>query len=292
MNSDDKQKENILIIDNIDRIDPEHIFRILNIFSSHMLFSQDRVKINKFFFDKVIVVCDINNIRNIYKNKYGPDVDFSGYIDKFYSTSIFNIQNYSQLRKVCQKQLRTLKINLGDTHQHTLNDLPFDFGIFHLITTLVYQNKLSLRQLLNYCNKIVTVPDVNISTRIAIETPLAEMLILSEMVGGYQILSDILMHLIESKAQSSNYEDHFALLLYYVSWDIHKWATKSDSFHCIINEVRCQVLFHFNNSQPSKVFINHLDETSQLVTHQIDVRDYYQLYLKILREFHVQKWIE
>ena len=84
--------ENVLLIDNLDRIDPEHIFRILNVFSSQMDYSIDGTNTNKFFFDKVIIVCDINNIRNIYRNKYGADVDFTGYIDKFFSVDIFHLQ--------------------------------------------------------------------------------------------------------------------------------------------------------------------------------------------------------
>ena len=73
-------KKIILVIDDLDRLDPEHIFRLFNIFSSHF----DASDKNKFDFDKVIFVCDIENIEQIYQHKYGVNVDFSGYIDKFY----------------------------------------------------------------------------------------------------------------------------------------------------------------------------------------------------------------
>ncbi|MFT3681332.1 MAG: P-loop NTPase fold protein [Ferruginibacter sp.] len=75
-------KKSVLLIDDLDRLDPEHIFRILNIFSSHN-------ENNKFGFDKIIIVCDIHNIEHIYKHKYGPHSDFEGYIEKFYSLSPF-----------------------------------------------------------------------------------------------------------------------------------------------------------------------------------------------------------
>lgn len=84
------EKKNVLIIDDLDRIDPEHIFRILNILSAHNNhFGQE----NKFSFDHVIIVCDIDNIRNIFYHKYGEKVDFEGYIDKFFSTQFFFFNN-------------------------------------------------------------------------------------------------------------------------------------------------------------------------------------------------------
>lgn len=82
----DSKQETILIIDDLDRIDPEHIFRILNVFAAHFDLHSGE---NKFGFDKVMVVCDIENIRNIFKAKYGVDTDFNGYIDKFYSHKVF-----------------------------------------------------------------------------------------------------------------------------------------------------------------------------------------------------------
>jgi len=53
-------KKSVLIIDDLDRIDPEHIFRILNVFSAHFDITEDGK--NKFDFDKIILVCDIQNI--------------------------------------------------------------------------------------------------------------------------------------------------------------------------------------------------------------------------------------
>jgi len=85
-------KQSILIIDDLDRIDPEHIFRIINIFSAHRDYNTREHKLG---FDKVILVCDIENIRKIYAHRYGADVDFNGYISKFLSKElyIFNIKD-------------------------------------------------------------------------------------------------------------------------------------------------------------------------------------------------------
>lgn len=81
----------VLIIDDLDRIDPEHIFRLFNVFSAHFDYTNELE--NKFDLHRIIFVCDINNIRSIFQNKYGISTDFNGYIDKFYSTKIFNYNN-------------------------------------------------------------------------------------------------------------------------------------------------------------------------------------------------------
>lgn len=87
----------VLLIEDLDRIDPAHIFRILNIFSAHfdrynasyteVIKTQGR---NKFNLDKVITVCHYDNIKTIYSHLYGINTDFNGYIDKFSSASPFS----------------------------------------------------------------------------------------------------------------------------------------------------------------------------------------------------------
>lgn len=91
-------KKVVLLIEDLDRIDPAHIFRILNVFSAHFdrynetwIESKHKevVYANKFKFDKVITVCHYENIKNIYHHCYGKNTDFNGYIGKFSTTSPF-----------------------------------------------------------------------------------------------------------------------------------------------------------------------------------------------------------
>ena len=83
------KKDVVLVIDDLDRVDPEHVFRILNVISAHRDFQIDNKGSNKFGFDKIILCCDIRNIRSIYSARFGNSSDFSGYMDKFYDHSIF-----------------------------------------------------------------------------------------------------------------------------------------------------------------------------------------------------------
>ena len=88
-------KETVLIIDDLDRVDPEHTFRILNVISAHYdtLYNAPIYENNKFGFDKIILVCDLQNIRYTFEHRYGSKVNFTGYISKFYSTSPFQYDN-------------------------------------------------------------------------------------------------------------------------------------------------------------------------------------------------------
>ena len=104
LNDPNKPLKRVLIIDDLDRLDPEHIFRLFNVFSAHFdhvnyYSNEEGVKDNKFGFDKIIFVCDIENIRKIFAHKYGGGVDFSGYIDKFYSNQIYHFNKDKSVQK-------------------------------------------------------------------------------------------------------------------------------------------------------------------------------------------------
>jgi len=136
---EEKHRENVLIIDDLDRIDPEHIFRLLNVFSAHT----DRGDgTNKFGYDKIIFVCDVQNIRNIFAAKYGQHTDFSGYIDKFYTSEIFYFDNkdaiFEYVREIMSKHIHIAKNHLNGFLYYeveSIRDILFMFidgGVFNL----------------------------------------------------------------------------------------------------------------------------------------------------------------
>lgn len=91
------KKKVVLIIEDLDRVDPGHIFRILNVFSAHFD-NQSYGENNKYNFDKIITVCDYNNIENIYHHVYGENTDFIGYITKFSNRVPFYYSLYELIR--------------------------------------------------------------------------------------------------------------------------------------------------------------------------------------------------
>jgi hypothetical protein len=126
-------KKNVLIIDDLDRIDPEHIFRILNVLSAH---NNHWGAENKFKFDHIILVCDIDNIQKIYHHKYGALVDFEGYMDKFYSTDVFTFTNREAVMLYVD---RSVGVELSASAKKLLS---------FILTTAVEDRTITLRKLL------------------------------------------------------------------------------------------------------------------------------------------------
>lgn len=80
-----------LIIEDLNRIDPAHLFRILNVLGAHIdehLYKESGNS-NKFGFDNIITVFDYNTTENIFHHFYGKDANYSGYINKFTSHQPF-----------------------------------------------------------------------------------------------------------------------------------------------------------------------------------------------------------
>lgn len=147
----DKEKEkekniqSVLIIDDLDRLDPEHTFRLINIFSAHF----DKIdNSNKFGFDKVIFVCDYENIRKIFYHKYGPDVDFAGYSDKFFSLTPYQFDNRQYVKEKIEEIMK--KIKLG-SYAHLFQQVySYQLTVTAIINSLIDARLLNLRMLLNY----------------------------------------------------------------------------------------------------------------------------------------------
>lgn len=90
-------KELVLIVEDLDRMDPAHLFRILNVFSAHIDYNYRFVDNanhpyvgNKFGLDKVVFVMCYDNTKNIFHHFYGMETAFEGYINKFCSSNFFH----------------------------------------------------------------------------------------------------------------------------------------------------------------------------------------------------------
>lgn len=109
----------VLVIEDLDRIDPGSIFSILNIFGSHF----DRHYViggeeqeNKFGVDKLITVMDYRNIQVLYNRYYGGkngNNSFDGYISKYICSTPFY---YSIRREAIEKLANKLFSDYGFTY--------------------------------------------------------------------------------------------------------------------------------------------------------------------------------
>lgn len=113
------KKETVLLIDDLDRMDPEHIFRILNVFAAHFDIDAEE---NKFGFDRVLLVCDLENVRKVFSSRYGQDTDFNGYVDKFYSKEVFCFDNSKAVKDAISKVICSINI----VPQSDLKIFPFN----------------------------------------------------------------------------------------------------------------------------------------------------------------------
>lgn len=162
--------KSVLIIDDLDRIDPEHIFRILNIFSAQV--DMENNGKHKLGFDKIILICDIQNIRNIFHHRYGSDTDFSGYIDKFYSSEIFEYNFKNILSKKLHKIFE--KIEYGnDRSIHTFTNFQDVTHFLHFTIIKFFEvGALSTRSFVNFLSKPFELEDYYVQIQHRTHSPL------------------------------------------------------------------------------------------------------------------------
>ena len=68
------------IIEDLDRLDPVHLFRILNVLSAHIDYKSTT---NKFGFTNIVAVLDYETAKHIFIHFYGEKANFDGYMSKF-----------------------------------------------------------------------------------------------------------------------------------------------------------------------------------------------------------------
>jgi hypothetical protein len=198
----------VLIIDDMDRMDPEHIFRLFNVFSAHY---ELRRNANKFGFDKVIFVCDTANIRRIFQHRYGQGVDFSGYIDKFFSIDIFKFNNREIIIEKISNLLTQIQITPGE-YEHMYNlktgNNKFRRVLHFMLVSLIDTGQIDLRSLIKI--KTVKMPTKEFQPSILSGGQFCvawEFLVLMEtlkqFIGETSLLIEKIKFLSENYAQSN-----------------------------------------------------------------------------------------
>lgn len=132
--SKEENKRVVLVIEDMDRLDPAHLFRILNVLSAQVDYayrygvSPDRRTVagNKFGVDNVLLVMDYENTKSIYQHFYGADTNFEGYINKFISHNVFYYSLTQEKYKYFSEYLnKEVKIRMELVHA-LLPDNVFD----------------------------------------------------------------------------------------------------------------------------------------------------------------------
>ena len=132
----------VLIIEDLDRIDPEHLFRILNVLGAHV--DEDK-NTNKFGFDNIVAVLDYDTTEHIFHHFYGTQANYKGYMSKFMSSYPFE---YS-ITKVAHEQLEAYLKN--DCRIESLGNFPKNTSGLSLVETI---NNMSIRDVEHVLNGI------------------------------------------------------------------------------------------------------------------------------------------
>lgn len=257
------EKETILIIDDLDRIDPEHVFRILNVFAAHFdLHTGD----NKFGFDKVMVVCDIENVRNVFKAKYGVRTDFNGYLDKFYSVGVFPFEIKMYLKRFVEMCLQDViwtyeNGNIIDK-RYMQNPLYFleEYSFFYDMLMLLIENRqVDLRNIIKLKNQHLVylfhigISDIDIDDSEKNIFPLIFSLrLLAFIKGDPESLKNAVQNITSNSSVEENLQTHFDQLayLYLVKW--HKNIGNEDHDIKYDLEINGKSLLLQVNANPEK----------------------------------------
>lgn len=92
-----KGKKCVLVIEDLDRIDPSHLFRILNVLGAHI---DDDANTNKFGFDNIVAILDYRTAEHIFKHFYGESANYDGYMSKFLSHNYFDYSITREAKKM------------------------------------------------------------------------------------------------------------------------------------------------------------------------------------------------
>lgn len=101
-----KGKKPVLIIEDLDRLEPKHLFRILNVISAHMEDSHTPDKVgNKFGFNNIVLVMDYDVTKHIFHHFYGSGACYEGYMSKFLSREPFRYSIQQEMVKEIEEKL-------------------------------------------------------------------------------------------------------------------------------------------------------------------------------------------
>jgi hypothetical protein len=250
--SGEEKLKKVLIIDDLDRLDPEHIFRLFNIFSAHFdqvhYYENQKGNDNKFGFDKIIFVCDIENIRKIFAHKYGIEVDFSGYIDKFYSTGIYHFLHENVFDDIIKPYFRDSFTFYSPQKSRVLETNE----LFNYILNLLFKGReLSIREIIRLGkfkpsfisdNKIVNHIPVMLTKMGAKENSILEQYVLLvliklfyEVFGGSEIfikkMNNAYVKISENEDSTLNsqYRNTLNNLILFADAESHKFEYSKDN---------------------------------------------------------------
>ncbi len=232
-----RDSKSVLLIDDFDRLDPEHVFRILNVFASHFDANSTSGNRNKFNFNKIVIVSDFNNIRHLFHHKYGLDTDFMGYIDKFYSSEIYHFDNRAAIAKIINKVLYSVKFtNRGVDETKDLQEIYFQNGfIIEMITLLLDRGFINLRNIIRLYEKNVgyhyneiTLEKNSYKIHVLKVPIIVHLRLLKDFFGDLKNMKLIIEKLYQLNYGIPQFQYYFAESLYFLNYKAHNFHPRDE----------------------------------------------------------------
>lgn len=237
-------KENVLIIEDLDRMDPDHIFRILNVISAHYdtyHFSEsEEGQHNKFGFDKIIVVCDVENIRNIFHHKYGEKTHFWGYMNKYFSSAPFHYNSIEMKNFYIEKNF-TYNTMQGQRFKE------IEYTNKFILKLLSFNDILSMRELEKFKHEILrSLYTYNAKSMVFYSTLMAPIIMFLYQYLGKTELIKKLKFCIEKKAEIIENRK----LYHYYSLSLIAGLSESQGqdVDFVLNSVNCSYKIDYSNN--------------------------------------------
>lgn len=205
---DNPDKKVVLLFEDMDRIDPAHIFRILNVLSAQMdncygyaVQPDYSVSHNKFGFDNIVVVLDYKNLKSIFHHFYGQETNFSGYIEKFSGKGIFEYSLEENLKEYTYDYIST-KTKIG---KEFIRELIPDTDLSNInIRKVVESIELAEAQILPAVKKQDDKYNISLLT----------LLIMASRLFGLSLIKQRFIALLKHKPQETLKYSGFAVLHY------------------------------------------------------------------------------
>lgn len=153
---ENKGKKTVLIIEDLDRIDPAHLFRILNVLGSHFdcrYNSSTTCTSNKFGFSNIVTVFDFDVTKHIFSHFYGNNANYEGYINKFKICQPF----YYSITDIARSYLQTYIEENCNIKFEEIKDIESALSIKDLINSLTVRDIYSI---LNNIDKQIKNEDI------------------------------------------------------------------------------------------------------------------------------------
>lgn len=227
-------KKCVLIIEDMDRLDPIHLFRILNVLGAHI---DEERNSNKFGFDNIVLVLDYEATKSIFHYFYGEGANYEGYMDKFIDGIYFP---YS-IKEIAQIQLiNKMRVLAGDDilrvlvegSRMSMNSVTINDKIRNLSVRKVEQILQRIEDMILY--SYIEIEGLKLTTK----TPFTYMLALLTLIDDSYLKSSI----IES-VDNDSFVDYIGALAY-VNELVRKDATiiSNGSYYKLIPEYQDGVI--------------------------------------------------